>query len=99
MAEVLVELGGFDPAHVTVLYAPDSTKIRAALKAHADVAASFEEDMFLLYYSGHADARGLRIDQETYTFEALKAEFHAMPAEVRLGILDACRSGAITRLK
>lgn len=99
VSEVLTEIGGFDPAFVTVLYAPSSTELREALRVHADIAGSFDEDMFLFYYSGHADARGLRIGTEQLLFETLRNDIRAMPAEVKLGVLDACRSGTITRLK
>lgn len=99
MSTVLVELGGFDPAHVTVLYAPTPAELKAALHEHATTADAFDEDMFLFYYSGHADARGLRMGTELYPFETLRGDIRAMDADVKLGLLDACRSGTITRLK
>lgn len=99
MAEVLVELGGFDPAYVTVLYAPTAEQLKAALHDHAGYAGNFDDDLFLLYYSGHADAKGLRLGAGLYPFEALKADVRAVPSEVKIGVLDACRSGTITRLK
>jgi uncharacterized caspase-like protein len=99
VGELLTEIGGFDPADVTVLYGPTARELQAALRAHADISSSFDEDLFLFYYSGHADARGLRIGTEIYPYEALRADIRAMPAEVKLGMLDACRSGTITRLK
>jgi hypothetical protein len=98
-ADLLVELGGFDPVYVTVLYAPTEPELKAALHSHADTAASFDDDLFLFYYSGHADARGLRVGSDTYPFEALRGDIRAMQSEVKLGVLDACRSGTITRLK
>jgi uncharacterized caspase-like protein len=99
VSDVLVDLGGFEAPHVTVLYAPSVAELRASLKAHAAVSASFDEDLFVLYYSGHADARGLRLGTEIYPFEELKSELRSVPANVRIGVLDACRSGTITRLK
>lgn len=99
MSAVLVELAGMDPADVTVLYAPTAVELKDALHAHADVAEGSSQDMFVFYYSGHADARGLRLGAEVYPFDTLKADIRAMPAEVKLGVLDACRSGTITRLK
>lgn len=99
VSNVLVELGGFDPAHVTVLYAPSQAELRQALHHHATVAGAFDDDLFLFYYSGHADARGLRIGTDLYPFETLRGDIRAMPADVKLGLLDACRSGTITRLK
>jgi len=99
MAEVLVELGSFDDELVTVLYAPTPEVLRAALAHHAAVAETYEDDLFLFYYSGHADASGLRLGDDRYFYEALKHDFRAVDSDVRVGVLDACRSGTITRLK
>lgn len=98
-SEVLVELGEFEPVYITVLYSPTAAELDAALRAHADVASGFDEDVFLFYYSGHADAQGLRIGADTLAWDRLRADIRTMPAEVKVGVLDACRSGSITRLK
>ena len=99
MAEVLGEIGGFNPENVHLLLSPDAGSLRVALRTLDIDRSDTNEDLFLFYYSGHADARGLRLGEQVYTFEALKADIRAVPADVRLGILDACRSGAITRVK
>ncbi|MDP2312248.1 MAG: caspase family protein [Pseudomonadota bacterium] len=99
VANVLVELGGYDPAHVTVLYGPSAVELKEALHAHAMVAGAFDDDLFTFYYSGHADARGLRIGSDLYPFETLRGDIRSMDSNVKLGMLDACRSGTITRLK
>lgn len=99
VASVLVELGGFDAAHVTVLYRPSASELKSALQAHAMVAGAFDDDLFTFYYSGHADARGLRMGNDLYPFEVLRSDIGTMASDVKLGLLDACRSGTITRLK
>ncbi|MDP2307081.1 MAG: caspase family protein [Pseudomonadota bacterium] len=99
VANVLVELGSYDAAHVTVLYGPTAAELKEALHAHATVAGAFDEDLFTFYYSGHADARGLRIGNDLYPFETLRGDIRGMDSDVKLGLLDACRSGTITRLK
>ena len=99
MSSVLVELGGFDPAHVTVLYGPSADELERALHEHELMSSSFDGDLFLFYYSGHADTRGLRLGTEIYPYEVLRADIRAMDSDVKLGLLDACRSGTITRLK
>jgi len=99
IATVLVELGGFDEELVTVLYRPSQEDLRRALAEHAKVADTFDEDLFLFYYSGHADGAGLRLGDDRYFFETLKHDLRVIGSDVRLGILDSCRSGTITRLK
>jgi hypothetical protein len=99
LASLLTELGDFDDELVTVLYRPTEAELRAALARHAAIAESWDDDLFVFYYSGHADAVGLRLGDERYHFEALVHDLRAIPADVRLGVLDACRSGTITRLK
>jgi hypothetical protein len=98
-ADLLVEIGGFDAERVTVLYSPRAESVLAAMEAHDRLAGALPDDLFLLYYSGHADARGLRLGEQVLRYEELRAAMRRMPAEVRVGILDACRSGAMARLK
>ena len=97
--QVIEELGGFAPDQVTVLYEPGRDELLAALQEHAHIAQAHEEDMFLFYYSGHATARGLKLGEETLPYAELRSSMNDLPSEVRLGVLDACRSGEITRLK
>ena len=99
VSAVLVELGGFDEQLVTVLYAPTPEQLRDALARHAALAEQYDDDLFLFYYSGHADGSGLRLGPDRYYYEALKHDFRAVDSQARVGILDACRSGTITRLK
>jgi len=98
-AAVLSELGGFAEERVTVLYQPTVAQLREALAAHAALAETTDEDLFVFYYSGHADGHGLRLGTETYWFDALKHDVRLIESTARVGVLDACRSGAITRLK
>jgi len=98
-ARVLVELGDFDEQLVTVLYEPDQETLRRALAIHADVAKEYDDDLFVFYYSGHADGSGLRIGDDRFFFETLRHDFRAIDATLRIGVLDACRAGTVTRFK
>jgi hypothetical protein len=53
----------------------------------------------VVYYSGHADEQGLLLGRETLSYRELKDAMHGIAADVGIGILDACASGVITRLK
>ena len=98
MAQTLEDLGGFEPEDIVVLVDPTRAELESALE-QAQATSSAEEDLFLFYYSGHADASGLRLGDEGFSFAQLKEEITAVEAELTLGILDACRSGAITQIK
>jgi antitoxin component YwqK of YwqJK toxin-antitoxin module len=97
--DVLTELGGFEASDVTLLRSPDRDELDSALRQHAELAQENPQDLFLFYYSGHADAVGLKLGQEQVPFSDLKQQIRDLPAEVSLGVLDACRSGEITRIK
>lgn len=96
MRQVLTELGGFADEDIIVLQGADRATLEVELEG---LPALEEDDLFLFYYSGHADARGLRLGDELYPFDTLKGHFARIDADVKLGILDACRSGQITQAK
>src|SRR5215471_19069040 len=53
----------------------------------------------ILYYSGHADEQGLLLGSDRYSYRTLRDRLDEIPADVRIAVLDACASGAFTRLK
>jgi hypothetical protein len=53
----------------------------------------------MVYYSGHSDEEGLLIGPDRVSYDELRARIQAVPADVRLAILDSCASGAFTRHK
>jgi Caspase domain len=104
-ARVMVELGGVLPANEVVLKQPKlrdllealdqlSTRVRDARSARD--AGRVE---VVVYYSGHADDQGLLLGGERYAYRSLRERLDAIPADVRIAVLDACASGAFTRIK
>ena len=53
----------------------------------------------IVYYSGHADEKGLLFGDDRYSYRTLRDRLDAIPADVRIAVLDACSSGAFTRIK
>ncbi len=58
-----------------------------------------EENLLLLYYTGHADREHLKMGETLFPITEMKSRFSAFPASIRIGIFDACQSGSFTRLK
>lgn len=103
VADVLQEIGGVRPDDLTVLRDPSPGELEAALR---EVATSLRaasqggtRTQFLFYYSGHSDERGLLLGGTRVEYKPLRARVQAVPADVRIAILDSCASGAFTRVK
>jgi hypothetical protein len=103
VADVLIALGGYDPERVQRLIAPSAEALRAALvrleeQLAADAQAG-EQSMLFLYYSGHARADALSLGRDTLSLAELRERVTALPSTLSIVVLDACQSGAISRVK
>jgi hypothetical protein len=102
-AALLTRMGGVAPADCIVLREPTRRALLdglASVRARAvEPRASGGRAEVIVYYSGHADEHGLLLGRETLGYRELKDAMHGISADVGIGILDACASGAITRLK
>ena len=100
-AATLVDLGGFAPGDVVVLRGGDADAARAALIALNDRirTTNAADTMLVVYYSGHADAEALHLGATNFALPQLEQLVRGSPAAFRLLVVDACRSGALTRVK
>ena len=100
-AATLIGLGGFLPGDVVVIRGGDAEAARAALIAlNARIRQAGGADaMLVVYYSGHADAERLHMGPSNLALSQLEQLVRGSPAAFRLLIVDACRSGALTRVK
>jgi len=104
-ARVMVELGGVPRANEVLLRQPKVKDLMDALDAlsarvkDARRAKDAGRIEVVVYYSGHADEQGLLLAGERYAYRALRDRLDEIPADVRIAVLDACASGAFTRLK
>jgi hypothetical protein len=100
---VMRDLGGVRSEDLTVLRDPSPAELEAALRRIASSLRAAAEDgtrtQFLFYYSGHSDERGLLLGGDRVEYKPLRTRVQAVPADVRIAILDSCASGAFTRLK
>ncbi len=106
-ARVLVDIGGVLPANEIVLKEPkvrdlvdalDRLSTRVAQGRRAAGAAGGRTEV-LIYYSGHADDKGLLLGEDRFSYQSLRDRLDEIPADVKIAVLDACASGAFTRLK
>lgn len=96
--DVLVALGGFAPDRVELMRDPSTADVRGALRKLGQTArdSSAEDTLVFVYYSGHADDRHLHLRGEPLSHRELGDTLRALPATIRLGVVDACKSGSVT---
>ncbi len=95
--DVLVSYGGFTPERVTLMRDPSTADVRSALRKLASTATDGADDtLVFVYYSGHADDKFLHLRGQPLTHKELQDTLRAMPATIKLGVVDACKSGAVT---
>ncbi|MCA9663460.1 MAG: caspase family protein, partial [Myxococcales bacterium] len=103
LSKVLADLGGVAYEDRLLLDDPDVVGLRRGFERIAErvrkAQAAGERVELIFYYSGHSDETGLLIGEQLVDYRQLRTMIDAVPADVRIAILDSCASGAFTRLK
>ncbi|GHG82692.1 caspase family protein [Comamonas sp. JC664] len=103
MHALLQRLGGVAPADAKLLLNEDARDFLAALSELEQRARAARErgerTALFVYYSGHAKDGALRLGETRLAFDDLKRRLADAPSDIRIAILDSCRSGAMTRTK
>lgn len=104
MADVLVELGEVAPENLFLLRGRSAEAVMEALRrATAAVQKARKEldDRVVLtfFFSGHSDAGALQLGNTRLGYADLKRLLAATGAEVRLTIIDGCKSGSLVATK
>jgi hypothetical protein len=102
--DTLRDVGDFTPTNMLLLDNERAETVRAALIAFNDrirarVANPNVQIVLFVYYSGHADDTALHLGDTDFSVEELSQLVRGSAATFRLLVLDACRSGALTRVK
>jgi hypothetical protein len=101
--EILTRVGGVRPGDARLLLSQGAGAFRRALseltEASAAARARGDRTVLLVYYSGHAKDDALRLGAGRVGMDELRGVLKDAPADVRIGLLDSCRSGAIARTK
>src|SRR3954453_5217072 len=101
--DILTRLGGVRTEGANLIVDGGASDVLVALakveKQAAEAARHGEHPPLFFYYSGHAKDGALRLGESRLPIDALKGLVAAAPVDVRIVILDSCRSGSITRSK
>ncbi len=101
--DVLKDLGGFEPANMVLLRGEDAARAQATIiavneRVRADIASGADALLFV-YYSGHAGTDALHMANTRFDLAQLEQLVRGSAATFRILAVDACRSGALTRIK
>jgi hypothetical protein len=102
MRDVLIDLGGFRHENVVLMQGADAVAMRQtiiAINERIRGLTSSAQVVLLVYYSGHADAENLHLGETRFSNRELEQIIGGSAADIRLLVVDSCRSGAITRTK
>jgi hypothetical protein len=104
MGAVLREVGHFPPENSVILNGESATGVQRALIAVNDRIRAAQgipgaQVVLFVYYSGHADAEALHLNGTRLELLAIDQLVRSSAAAFRVLVVDACRSGSLTRLK
>ncbi len=101
--EVMTRLGGVRREDALLVLDGDSHDVDRALseldRRARESHAQNERAALFFFYSGHAKDGALRLGSSAVPLEALKVRLAQSPADIRVAVFDACRSGSLTRTK
>ncbi len=99
MRDVLTRLGDFAPRDVLLSYGEDAGELDQRFDQAQARLRGQPDSLFVFFYSGHAKDGELRLGDSRLPLGDLKRRIESTGASLRVALLDACRSGSITRLK
>jgi hypothetical protein len=102
LAQVLLRVGGYQAADVTVLRDPTPDALLTQLSSIRDQLRAQppgSETLLFFYYSGHADDAAVYPSGRALPLERVRSILDEPGVTVRLGFIDACRGGGWTHAK
>jgi hypothetical protein len=102
-AGILTEMGGVSKERCIVTANPDRQTLlgefdRLQQIVDGEKTLSGRKEA-IVYYSGHADAMGIILGTDRYTYKEMLQNLRTIGVDVSIAVLDACASGSLTREK
>jgi hypothetical protein len=99
----LIQLGGFAPQNTRLLLGRDARAVWRAIRAierqMRRLRGPGDRILFLFYYSGHADGDALELGDSVLRYGRLRHYLERGGADVRVALIDSCRSGTLVAMK
>ena len=95
MHELLTRIGAVRADRAALVVSPDPRDVVRAIDiAHGKLheLGQMGAATFILYVSAHADAGSLHLNGQTMPFAELRQQVESIPADLRLIIIDGCRT-------
>jgi hypothetical protein len=103
MSAVLREVGRYPAENVFLTLHPGRAELLATIAVLRDrlsrYAARGEQAQLLFYYSGHARADAITLGREELPLAELRQQILGLPSTLTIVVIDACQSGAFSRIK
>lgn len=103
MARVLTELGDVAPGDVYLLQGRRVKELEAVIdkvrRQTTEAHGALDRVVLYFYFSGHGEADALELGGERLFHEQLRGWLTRTGADLKVSIIDACRSGAAVRDK
>jgi hypothetical protein len=103
-ARVLTELGGVVPEDLFLLQNRSAAALSNTFTQVRQRIAGLRTDpevrvVVLFYFSGHSDGIALELGSDRVTFSELRQWLASVNADVRVALIDSCKSGALLATK
>jgi len=103
MREILTRVGGFSASNTVLHRGATAASVSKSLwSLEQGIAAAKRagaRSLLVLYYSGHANAQALELGDTPLPFSELKRFLRTSRADLRVAIIDSCRSGRLVATK
>jgi hypothetical protein len=99
----LRDVGGYPADNVITALGPDRAGLLAAFATLRDrlqrQTSRGEQARLVFYYSGHARADAITLGRDEIPLAELRQQILGLPSTLTIVIIDACQSGAFSRIK
>ncbi|MED6308545.1 MAG: caspase family protein, partial [Pseudomonadota bacterium] len=103
MAQILTRFSGVREENLLLLQGRNAQRVETAFKSMTQriraAQADDKETFLVVYYSGHADVSAMHLGRSRLAFDRLTTLLDDAGATFKILIVDACRSGELTRVK